>query len=54
LTSHRLGETCKIFHCHLMTLYRWVQHFLTYGASFSRQTRSVFICPIRTNIHSII
>ena len=38
LTSHRLGETYKIFNCHLMTLYRWVQHFLTYG-SFERQHR---------------
>jgi transposase-like protein len=38
LTSHNLVETCKIFHCHLMTLYRWVQHFLTY-VSFERQHR---------------
>ena len=36
--SHNLLETCQIFHCHIRTLSRWVQHFLFYG-SFERQHR---------------
>ena len=37
-SSHNLLETCNIFQCHLMTLYRWVKHFLQYG-SFERLYR---------------
>ena len=45
-SSHNLLQTCNIFHCHIMTLYRWVNHYLQYG-SFERLHRPTCSHKIR-------